>query len=352
MPVDAPLGYHQKLQEAYEAVIKYENKSIAASHLGIHVNTLKSRYYRAVELGYGEKNQKLKVEELSECNETIDELIKRRKSEYSRIKKNWDDRHEAKARVPIEGPIGIAWFGDPHLDDPGCDIELVEHHINILNKTKGLYGVALGDYTNNWIGRLERLYADQSTTKSEAYLLAEWFFKSVDWFFLLGGNHDAWAGSGLADPITWIAKSCGLTYEHQSLRVILNFPNKKEVRIDARHKHKGFSMWNPAHGVSRTVRLKGFRDHLVVGGDKHISGFQPHVDPKTRLITHAIQVASYEIISRYAHEQDLDDHWIFCCPVTIIDPQYEDNDTRLLTTFFDPQEASEYLEYKRKKWSK
>ncbi len=45
----------------------------------------------------------------------------------------------------------------------------------------------------------------------------------------------------------------------------------------------------------------------------------------------------------------LADQNIFECPVTIIDPQYDDNDSRLVTTIFDPYEAADFLTWKRNK---
>ena len=51
-------------------------------------------------------------------------------------------------------------------------------------------------------------------------------------------------------------------------------------------------------------------------------------------------------------EKGLPDQNIFVCPVTIIDPQYADNDPRLITTIFDPFEAADYLTYKRKNHGK
>ena len=51
----------------------------------------------------------------------------------------------------------------------------------------------------------------------------------------------------------------------------------------------------------------------------------------------------------YADKLGLDDKNIFNCPVTIIDPQYEDNDNRLITTIFNPIVAAGYLTYLRSK---
>ena len=49
--------------------------------------------------------------------------------------------------------------------------------------------------------------------------------------------------------------------------------------------------------------------------------------------------------------KQLDDKNIFNAPVTIIDPKYDDNDNRLITTFFNPFEAADYLTFKRKRKS-
>jgi hypothetical protein len=38
-----------------------------------------------------------------------------------------------------------------------------------------MYAVCVGDVTNNWVGRLAALYAEQSTTEAEAWKLAEWW---------------------------------------------------------------------------------------------------------------------------------------------------------------------------------
>jgi hypothetical protein len=72
-------------------------------------------------------------------------------------------------------------------------------------------------------------------------------------------------------------------------------------------------------------------------------------NPSNGLISHALQVASFKIIDNYADKLGLDDKNIFNCPVTIIDPRYDDHDNRLITTIFNPETASEYLKYLRSK---
>jgi len=137
-------------------------------------------------------------------------------------------------------------------------------------------------------------------------------------------------------------------YQKWGARMNLNFPNGREVRINARHYFKGSSIWNTAHAVSRAVQT-GWRDHILTCGHIHTSGYQVLKDPASGLVSHALQVASFKVIDKFADKMGLDNKNIFNCPVTIIDPQYDDDDNRLITTIFDPEEGSEYLTWKRNK---
>lgn len=86
--------------------------------------------------------------------------------------------------------IGILWFGDPHLDDNGCDIRLIRRYADLCRATDGLYGANIGDSSNNWSGRLAALYAKQDTSKKTAKRLVEWFMLDSGIKLRLLGNHD------------------------------------------------------------------------------------------------------------------------------------------------------------------
>src|SRR3546814_1021767 len=51
-------------------------------------------------------------------------------------------------------PYGIIAFGDTHLDDDGANIPLLRQHLEIASRP-GVYGLNIGDSTNNWVGRSE-----------------------------------------------------------------------------------------------------------------------------------------------------------------------------------------------------
>lgn len=298
--------------------------------------------YRTLKGGVQQKP--FDIDELPSETTPLDELLDRRKRQFGRKDVAKKARRLISVRVNIEGPIGIAHFGDPHVDDDGTDIALLERHLKVCNETEALFAGNVGDFQNNWIGRLARLYGEQSTSAQESWVLAEWVLRACDWLYLVGGNHDAWSGAG--DPLKWIARQQHALFEPNGVRLNLELPSGRGVRVNARHDFKGHSMWNDAHGPSKAVQL-GWRDHIVCAGHLHTSGHQFLKDPSSGLISHAFRVASYKIFDRYAEGLGLPDKNIFLCPVTIIDPRYADDDPRFITFIPDPEEGADFLTWKR-----
>jgi transposase-like protein len=264
------------------------NISAAAKILGIHRSTLRHRINLAKERGiYPEREEDFSTEELPDEINT-EELLSRRKKDFLRKTEAKEARRLINVRINIDGPIGICHFGDPHVDDDGTDLPLLEKHINLCRDTKGLFAANVGDLQNNWVGRLSHLYGVQSTSAMESWALTEWLINSCDWLYLITGNHDEWSGVG--DPLKWMMRGSKGIFEPHGARLNLIFPNGKEVRINARHDFSGHSMWNVTHGPAKAVQM-GWRDHILTCGHKHISGYQILKCPMTRLISHAIRVS-------------------------------------------------------------
>ena len=279
----------------------------------------------------------------------ITELISHRKRKFEVKQGARKNKGLINIDININGPIGIAHFGDPHIDDDGTDIAQILAYTDLINNTDGMFAGNLGDIQNNWVGRLAALYSAQSTTAKESWRLTEYFVSKLSWIYLVAGNHDVWSGDG--DPLEFIMRDHKGIYERWGARMNLRFPNGKEVRINARHTFKGNSIWNTAHGVSRAIQT-GWRDHILTCGHTHVSGYQVLKDPSSGLVSHGLQVASFKMIDGYADKLGLDDKNIFNCPVTIIDPRYEDHDNRLITTIFDPEKAADYLTFLRQDYNK
>jgi hypothetical protein len=335
------------MQEALLAVQEHGTMSAAARSIGIPVGTFTNRFTRAKgEFGYEKVQKPFHVDPLPDEDLSTLDLLTHRKRQFAKRTEAREAKRIIPIKIGIDGPIGIAHFGDPHIDDDGTNIVALERHVQIVNQTEGLFAGNAGDTTNNWPGRLARLYGEQSTSAKQAWQLAEWLFTSMHWLYAVGGNHDCFSGAG--DPLKWIARQANVMYQAHGLRMELQFPNGKRVRVNARHDFRGSSIYNTAHGVMKAAKF-GWRDHILTCGHTHVSGYGLEKCPSTRLVSHCLRIASYKTYDKYADAEGFMDQNVFVCPVTIIDPQYEDHDPRLITTIFDPEEAAGYLTWKRQR---
>jgi hypothetical protein len=332
-----------QLIETVNLLQQYGSIRSMARETGIPRSTIQDRLRAATRAGIYRND--FEVEALPSSHVSVADLIARRKLQYEQKRKHEEAARLINVKIRMDGPIGILHFGDPHVDDDGTDIFALERHAEIVRKTPGMFGGNIGDSTNNWVGRLARLYGEQSTSAQEAWQLAEWFLNSVDWLYLIGGNHDAWSGAG--DPIPWITRNCLGVKQGGQARMGLNFPNGKTVTVNAHHNWPGNSQWNPAHGQMKAAQM-GFADHIVISGHKHSCGYGVVKNPATGLISHCIQLGSYKIYDRFAKEMGFKDQHISPCAVTIIDPSA--SEAGQVQMFWEPEEAAEYLTFKRRKF--
>lgn len=326
-------------------VTRWGSQNAAARALDIPRETLRSRLAAAQAKGITDAAP-FDRPDLPSATSSPEELLARRRKDFNRVKAAAEARALVPVRINIDGPIGIVHFGDPHIDDPGSDIIALESHIDIIRKTPGLLGANVGDLQNNWIGRIAHLYSQQSTSAKEAWVLVEWMVKAIPWLYIVGGNHDAWSGSG--DPLDWITRNQLGVFENWGARLGLTFPNGKNIRINARHDFAGHSMWNTAHGPAKAVQM-GWRDHILTCGHTHTSGYQVLKDPASGLVSHVLRVAGYKVFDRYASEKGLPNQNITPASVTVIDPRWPDDDPRLITVLHDVETAADFLTFLRKR---
>ena len=93
----------------------------------------------------------------------------------------------------------------------------------------------------------------------------------------------------------------------------------------------------------------GWKDHILVCGHKHGTGYGIIKDPASEMISHCIRVATYKIHDEHARAEGFPDHNISPCAITIIDPE-ADMERKLVSVWLDPHEGAEYLTWRRKKW--
>jgi hypothetical protein len=279
-----------------------------------------------------------------------EQLIEHLKRKHASRKVREDAAKLRHITINMDGPIGLALIGDPHIDDPGCAWGDLERDVRVCRDTPGMMAVNLGDTTNNWVGRLMGLYADQEVTTKQALKLIEWLLTSLPWLGTVGGNHDTWntQKGDVAEVIHRLQKLPGL-YENVGMRMQLDLPSGAHVRANIRHDFPGGSQFNPAHALVRET-LFGFRDHILACGHRHHSGYIPvfHNDPVR--LCHGFRVGAYKDWDKYAREKGFQEgNWARSMGA-VIDPAYAHNHVRYIKEFFDLEEMGEYLTWRREKW--
>jgi hypothetical protein len=266
-------------------------------------------------------------------------------------RKAFDDAAKLQTlRISMPGPIAVAFFGDPHIDDPGCAWSDLERDIATCRDTPGMMAVNIGDTTNNWVGRLMGLYANQEVTSRQALTLIEWVLTEIPWLVTVGGNHDTWntQKGDVSEVIHRLKKLPGL-YENVGARMRVCLPGGAEFTMNVRHDFPGGSQFNPAHALVRQT-LFDHRDHILACGHRHTSGYIPiwHNDPAR--LCHGFRVGTYKDFDHYAKEKGFKESNWARSMAAVIDPDYADDPVRYIKPFFSLEEAAEYLTWRRGKW--
>jgi hypothetical protein len=276
---------------------------------------------------------------------TTEELLNHREDTFLRRQRRENNEDFLDIGIKDKKPIGLYIMGDPHIDDDGCDIPALRKHINIVNQTEGMYSCNVGDLQNNWATRtkLAELWKQQSTTAEQAWQLTEWLCLATNWIFIVAGNHDVWSGAG--DPLKWICRPLKTTYRPYSIRVRLKLP-KHNVRIHCAHQFRGNSIYNTAHAIVKEAMF-GFRDHLLIAGHTHVSGYMPMREPNSGIIQHCTQVGSYKKYDQYAKQNMMHNKMLSPCACAVFDTNLPDTHPDFIKIFWDLEAGTEYLNYLR-----
>lgn len=272
-----------------------------------------------------------------------EQLIEQACARFTTHKTARDARRWMEIKVRTNQPIGVCFVGDPHIDNNGCNWPLLRRDIAILKDTAGLYAVNIGDLTDNWIGRLVRLYADQEMSKKAAWKLAKYFLRDagIKWMCHLLGNHDAWNDGPYLVKANAVPQ---VPVEDWQSRFQIVFPNNTRVRVHAAHDFPGSSIWNPMHGPQKASMLNEHAD-IYACGHKHQWAINESENANRQFCYHLIRARGYKHIDSYADQLGYQSQQFGSSITAVIDPK-ADGPARI-KCFADLPEAAEFLTWKR-----
>ena len=319
------------------------NKVRAAAMLGIPESTFYHRLRAAASRGVSVAAPRASVPftppDLPASHEPPEDMIARRMAAFRRKQEAAAARRWMRFEIHDREPFALMFVGDPHADDDGCDLPTLDRHLSLMGSVPGLYGIGMGDWTNNWVGRLQRLYAEQGTTASDAWRFAEWMLKRPGWMLLLRGNHDLWSGSG--DPLRWIASGAPLVDWSAQFEVACA---EAVWRIEAAHDFPGSSMWNKLHAPLRRAKLVGQEADLYIAAHRHVFALAEEQDEHTGRVSWLARARGYKALDSYAHvsgygqQQDRGQSIVAVCSPA----------DRRMRCFSDADEGAEYLTWLRR----
>lgn len=283
---------------------------------------------------------------------SAEELIAKLKTSFAQKKAHDDAKRLMDVNIHYDGPIGIVFFGDPHVDSSGTNWPALERDVAICRDTPGIFAVSVGDARDNWIGRLMALYANAPVTAKQSLVLIEWLFTQMPWLLTVGGNHDRWGEThGDAAEIIHRLRKCGGLYENDGARLRLNLPNGANFNMHVRHDFPGSSIFNGAHALVRET-LHGYRDHVLACGHRHSSAYQPiwHNDPQR--LCQGFRCGSYKFIDSYQKERHFkEENWAPSMGI-VVTPDLAHDPVRFIERCFSAEEVADKLTWARTKWER
>lgn len=264
--------------------------------------------------------------------------------------KKRETHHASKSWFPVtvrnDRPLGLAFIGDPHLDDNGCNWPLLRRDIDLMQKD-GVYACNIGDTTNSWGGRLVHLWMNQDTSHKTARKLAKWFLveSGVRWLVWLLGNHDTMMGD--AGSILKEMGSHLVPMEDWQARFILRFAGGRECRIWAAHQFPGHSLWNTLHGPQRAAHTKA-EAHIYAAGHTHNWAVHQEESASRDFTYWLVRSRGYKFLDDYAEKLGHFSQDDGATVLAVIDPKAT-SEAGFVQCFADLEKGVDFLTWLRKR---
>lgn len=269
----------------------------------------------------------------------LEDLLTRRVSAYQRKARKVAPRVH---QITRDEPFAVCHFGDPHLDDDGCDFPELLKALRVVRRTPHMYGGNIGDTVNNWVGRLTALYKHQETTEDDAFRLAKWFAQAIPWDYWVLGNHDHWNQGGLVLRYILEGAKVRVVEAHEA-----RIEYGETARIVCRHDFNGHSMWNDMHSNMKRAKLRPW-GHLYVAGHRHTWGVAWDESAGSHDPVCGLRVRGFKRFDDYAQAKDFSEDQHGAHLTTVHNPVAPHPGERL-KVFHDVELAADYLGWIRKR---
>jgi len=251
-----------------------------------------------------------------------EDILNRLERDSRRRDKRMQAERWFRVQINDPKPIGVLWFGDPHIGVL-CDITRLRRDVTYCATVPGLYGANIGDVSDNWVGSLMRIAAEQDISRRTERQLAKWFLSEagITWLVWLFGNHDEWNDGSEVLRLMDIHNRVPMF--DWSAKFEMVWPSGRKVRVHAAHDFPGHSMWNVNHGPSRAPRMLGDGADLYVCGHKHTWGIQQFEMPESGKAPLSIRTRGYKRHDPHARRLGYPDDRHGCGILTIFNPECE-----------------------------
>jgi len=244
-------------------------------------------------------------------------------------------------------PFAIAFVGDPHIDNKGCDLAALEDDLAAIRASR-MRAVNMGDILDNFhkTTKLAAKQANNRVSASQGLALARWFIRDsgVNWDAHVVGNHDSWVGpEGLALLREWGYQAQSRFYDW--VAELTYTWDGGSYTVLAAHDFKGSSIYNPLHGNMKRALEDGTADLYVSAHRHNAAQFGAENGFRGRRYEH-LRVAGYKRWDEYAHTKGFGQQVEGATGVAVIDPLSETMGGRC-RTFLSVTEAPGYLQWLR-----
>jgi|10_taG_2_1085330.scaffolds.fasta_scaffold08427_6 transposase-like protein len=229
---------------------------------------------------------------------TIEQLLKRQQ----RVKRLLELQKEQVVAIDSDRPVGVTLFSDIHWGNRDVDYEALVRDTELVRDCEGMYAFGLGDYTDNWIGKLGGIAAEQSVTIEQEKATCRWWFEQLTGKIpvVVAGNHDNRSiTTAHIDYVHDMLRGAALLYGKDEVRFTLKL-GKAEWVWKCRHSFRGGSQWNETHATEKDGKLYDLWDFAASGHYHHPTMIRPFYQQSRGTICYACNIGTYKMRDDFA----------------------------------------------------